>query len=192
MSRNALLQTALIASVCAAGSAHAGDAALFSDAGQLNSGKAMLAKDGIAGLGGLKTDGSFAAQRTVTFSGGDLFASAPAGSPVTFADPALVAKLTGAVTGYPGAKTFSGDGSVGLTGSDALGGGAFASGTAAGLDGSVSKNGTFSGGGAVGLSGSEASKSGTFSAGGAASLTTPAGPLASALAARAALMSLSK
>jgi len=211
MSRKAVLLTALIASVGAGPGAYAADAALFSNAGQLSAGKAMLAEGGIAGLSGSKADGSFAAQQTVTFAGGDLFAAAPSGAAVTFADPALVAKMTAAVTGERGAATFARGGAAGLTGGDAQGSGVFASGTAAGLDGGAPKDGTFSGGGAVGLTGSDAQKdgtysaggaagltggdaqaNGTFSAGGAASLDGQAGPLGAALAARAALMSLSK
>lgn len=211
MSRKVVLLTALIASASAAASAHAADAALFSNAGQLNTGKAMLADSGIAGLSGTKADGSFAAQQTVTFSGGDLFAAAPAGAPATFADPALVAKMTAAVTDERGNVTFARGRPAGLTGDDAQGGGAFASGTSAGLDGGAPKDSTFSGGGAVGLTGSgaqmdetysaggaagltggDAQANGSFSAGGAASLDGQEGPLGAALAARAALMSLSK
>lgn len=78
MSRNSVLFAALIASGFAFASAQAADAALFSNAGQLNGGKAQLAEGGIAsvtGETGTAGSSSFSGVKTTKFSGGDLFST---------------------------------------------------------------------------------------------------------------------
>lgn len=75
MSRKSVVLAALIVSGFAFASAQAADMALFSNAGQLNAGKAMLSEGGIAGITGkTSADASFTAVKTMKFSGGDLFA----------------------------------------------------------------------------------------------------------------------
>ena len=168
MPRNAILLAALLASAFAA-SAQAADAALFSNAGQLSTGKAKLAEDGIAGVAGAPANGSFAAEKTMKFSGGSLFGASTAGKSGALANPDLVAKLTAS------AHSFSAGGAVGLEGG-AHKDSAFSSGGSAGLDGGDHKDGSFARGGAAGLTSGENTN----------------GLLKAGLAARASLLSLTK
>ena len=90
MSRKTVVLAALIASGFAFATASAADMAVFSNAGQLNAGKAMLSEGGIAGVSGkTSADASFTGVKTMKFSGGDLFSSSlTAGSKLASPDVA--------------------------------------------------------------------------------------------------------
>ena len=103
MSRKTVVFAALIVSGLFA-TASAADMALFSNAGQLNAGKAMLSEGGIAGVSGkTAADASFTGVKTMKFSGGDLFSSSlTAGSKLATPDVASKFAKFGAEAGTSG------------------------------------------------------------------------------------------